>query len=123
MFQVPEALRNDMNLLFDKYSKFGILIGDVEKEKIDHPQSICNLIVYQISYYMSAYAYSHDVHLNNITDENGGVDIETLLKFPRLAQMNLTCDQVKQAIIDTNCQYLELVDDHKVSYYYRLVSF
>ena len=89
---------------------------------MEHPQSISNLIVHQISHYLSAFSYAHDVHLNDITDENGGVDIESLLKFPRLAQMNVTRDQVKQAFMNTNCQYLELVDEHKVSYCYRLVS-
>lgn len=67
------------------------------------------------SFYLSADQYENDDYIRKLTNEDGGVKAEILVKFPRISQLQVTVVDVLKIVLESKSDFIEVFEGDMVS--------
>jgi len=107
---LPGYMGSDVAFMKNYYvAPIGFIIPDIDVMKTEHTAHYYYIVLYQISWYLSAQNSKTDGFLVSQMDEEGYIPLEVILNFPRIIQLKATADDIRKAC--QNSVYIQV--DHR----------
>jgi len=95
---LPGYMGSDIDFMKNYYvAPIGILIPDIDVMKTQHTAHYYYILLYQLSWYLSAQNSKADSFLISQMDSEGFISLEVILNFPRIIQLKATADDIRKA--------------------------